>query len=596
MEQPELTPQFTEVLGLRDYWRVVRQRWWVVALCVVVVTATAVGMSLRQAPVYRATTTVVHQGTSLAQAVLGANVANYQDPARVMQTAASSVTVEDVATRAKQELNSPRSPDELARMVTATPSTNSDLLQISATSGDAAEAAKVSNAFADGFVAVELDKTKANIALARRVVDEQLKDMSVSQLQSPRGVSLTEQAQTLAIVEQLQTGEWAISRPAETPTSPFSPQPLRNGLLALMVGLVLGVGLAFAMEYADRRLRTEESLEREFGLPVLASVPTSGSGWAQDKKRGTKRRQGTKAVSPVGFASGGFPMIEAFRMLRSNLQYFEVDGRLGTILITSALPQEGKTVTTVNLALSLALAGSRVIIVEADLRRPVVHTYLGLSNEVGVSSVAAGSTSLADALQVVQVNRFGPPDSRSSANGTKSKSLFPRAVLAITSGPLPPNPTELVASARMRQLLNEAASKADYVLVDSPPLLSVADAIPLAGHVDAVLLAARLSRTTIEEAREVRAILSRLGDEVRPIGLVATGAKPHGSYYRYGYYEREAAEQGGGSQNGRSGHVTRRGPQPSATPETAPAAGPSLDWSVGAPPSGAPVAKPPRAP
>ena len=138
MEQPELTPQFTEVLGLRDYWRVVRQRWWVVALCVVVVTATAVGMSLHQAPVYRATTTVVHQGTSLAQAVLGANVANYQDPARVMQTAASSVTVEDVATRAKQELNSPRSPDELARMVTATPSTNSDLLQISATSGDAA--------------------------------------------------------------------------------------------------------------------------------------------------------------------------------------------------------------------------------------------------------------------------------------------------------------------------------------------------------------------------------------------------------------------------------------------------------------------------
>jgi receptor protein-tyrosine kinase len=195
-------------------------------------------------------------------------------------------------------------------------------------------------------------------------------------------------------------------------------------------------------------------------------------------------------------------------------------------------------VTAINLGLSLALSGERVVIVEADLRRPMLHTYLGLSNEIGVSSVLAGANTFAEAMQLVQLDEFVAQEGTRRDSGSLSKNIY-----CITSGPLPPNPAELAGSHRMQELIDKAAESADYVLVDSPPLLLVADGLSLAKYVDGVIVAALLDETTRDEARQMMSMLQRVG--ANPVGIVAGGVKENKSVSRkYGYYHQEpAAEQ-----------------------------------------------------
>jgi receptor protein-tyrosine kinase len=409
-------------------------------------------------------------------------------------------------------------------MISVSPEGETSLIDITAVSAHPQETADVANAFAKEFILYRREVDQGIVETARTTIQDQLDQMTTVEKNSERGLMLGEKAENLRILKEMQTGGFEIAQTAETPNSPFSPQRNRTILLALLVGLGLGIGLAFLMDALDKRIKDEETMEREFGLPVLASVPDVG----RRRIRGAKR-------SPIfGFQGGRSPLIEPFRTLRSNLQYFEVDGRLGTILITSALAEEGKSLTTINLALSLAMSGARVIIVEADLRRPTIHTHLGLSNDVGVSSVLAGTHTFTEAVQLVLIEDFSPPDTRRDPGAPEDSTALSRNLYCITSGPLPPNPAELAGSARMREFLDKAAQTAEYVLVDSPPLLMVADSLALAGQVDAVLLTARMNRTTVDEAREVRALLARIG--AHPIGVVAIGVDRASGYYRYGYY------------------------------------------------------------
>ena len=514
---------------LRDYWRVVRERKWLVLLTVGVVLAASLAVSLLTTPRYEATATIVRENATLAETFFGAQSPSAGDPQRALQTAAGSVFVAQVADRAKAKLGSPLSIDRSHRDGNGGAEADSNMLLISAESEDPKEAAAVANAFAQSFVDVEFEKKKASIALARTVVESQLESMTPAELQSTRGATLADRAETLGIIERLAASDYALSLPAERPESPFEPRPLRYALFAIALGLALGIGLAFLFDYLDRRLKTEEAVEREFGLPVLASVPAVGKSWG--------RRRGRDSLGPVGFGDADPMFIESYRTLRSNLKFFEVNAPLRSILVTSALPKEGKTTTTINLAVSLALAGSRVIILETDLRRPMVHTYLGLTNEVGLSTFLAGACAFGEALQLVKVETLAPPESQRARRDSERNQWLQRNIYCMTSGPVPPNPAELIGSARMAELMAAAAENADYVLVDSPPLLSVADGMLVAPLVDGVLLAARMFHTTVDEARKVRTLLSRAGQEVKPIG-VAVGGVSLGRryYYRYGYY------------------------------------------------------------
>jgi Mrp family chromosome partitioning ATPase len=303
-----------------------------------------------------------------------------------------------------------------------------------------------------------------------------------------------------------------------------------------VLGLIAGLGLAFLLDYLDRRVKDDKAVEMGLGAPVLASVPlVSGR-----HKRG---KQGDRLDYPVGFNKRP-GLLEAFRTLRSNLEFFSLDKKQSVWLITSSLPQEGKTTTTVNLALSLALSGKRVVVLEADLRRPMVHEYFVVSQTPGLSNVLAGTKRLEDAMQFVKADEFMPPESRRRA-GEEQPGLLQRNIYTIASGPIPPNPAELLSSPRMAKIIKDLADMTDCLLIDSPPVLAVADALTVARHADGVIVVVRLGKTTREQVRETREVFQRAGTRV--IGSVTVAAKKSPAYrrrrgYGYGYgYGYDAA-------------------------------------------------------
>ncbi len=439
------------------------------------------------------------------------------------------ITLPQVAEGVKTQLNSSRSAGQLLAMISVTPSTTTNLIQIDAVSPDPQEAANVANAFAEQFVTIRQNTDRAIVAAARELVKKQLDSLSPADASTEYGLMLKDKYESLQILESMQNGGFTQVQTAYAPSAPFSPRPVRTGMLALFAGLVLGIGLAFLLDYLDKRVKDTKVLEQVSGLPVLAVVPAVGGRW-----RGRPGKE--RSVSPVGFAANP-EMLESFRTLRSSLQYFDVEKSIKTILVTSGLPREGKTVTTVNLALSLALASNRVVIIEADLRRPMIPQYLGIDSELGLSTVLATGVDVQLAFRSVDLKALVPKEVGERAQGAGGFSLE-GSLRCLASGPLPPNPAELLSSDLMEQLLKtlRASKSVDYIVIDTPPVLSVADALVLAPKVDAVIVTTRMNWTTRTEAQEVSSQLRRSG--ARVLGVVATGVKAESRYYgKRGYYQ-----------------------------------------------------------
>ncbi|MBC7632004.1 polysaccharide biosynthesis tyrosine autokinase, partial [Aeromicrobium sp.] len=294
---------------------------------------------------------------------------------------------------------------------------------------------------------------------------------------------------------------------ATTPVSPISPQPTRNVLLAAILGLLAGAGVAVLRDTLDTRVSSVEDLAESTGdAPVLGNIHFD--------KFALKNPLITELSSHA-------PRVEAFRVLRTNLQFLNVDASHKVFVVTSALPGEGKSSTACNLALTLADSGQRVLLIEGDLRRPKATTYFGLENTVGVTTVLLGRLKFDEAIQ----------------------SVVPRADL-LASGRTPPNPAELLQSVAMRKLIAEAREQYDVVLIDAPPLLPVTDASLLAANSDGAILVVRHNLTTRDQVADAVTRLQSV--DARLLGTVVTMApeprRGRGSYgYGYGYgYAPEA--------------------------------------------------------
>jgi len=490
---PELEPQTPQGTNpqLRDYLRVLLERAWIVVLAIAVSLGATLFFSYRATPLYQASAKVVFQTNSLDRTLFGSQVfANTNEP-RDVETGAALVKITEVAEAVKAELNSPRTLPALLETVNVTPSTTSNVITIDAVSANSQEAADVANSFATQFILFRKETDQAVVAAARELVKAQMDSLSGTDATSDYGVMLKEKYASLQILESMQTGGFHLVQGATPPEAPVSPNMVLNALLALFAGLVLGLAGAFLLNYFDNRIKDVKALERYYGLPVLASIPAIGGKWIP-------REKGGRSSAAVGFATSP-PLLESFRALRSSLQFFDNDSqRTNTILITSALPREGKTMTAVNLAISLALSGKRVVLVEADLRRPMVPSYLGLENKTGLSTMLAGKTELTDALQLVKLKAFTPAND-APGQGEADDTSLQRDLYCLSSGPYPPNPAELLGSDRMRQLILQLNPIMDYVVIDSPPVLVVADALVLAPLVDAVIVTARINSTTRDE-------------------------------------------------------------------------------------------------
>lgn len=513
---------------LADYLRFIRERWWVILIVVVVFVGTTVVVTVRKTPQYQASAEVIHQTAGWETTLLGINSTFYYY-AQKIPVDARLLASPDVAERAKTRIGSARSAAELLGMISVEPLAETETIRVRAVSPDPTEAAAIANGFVEAFVAVRKEDMSAALATAKSVLEQQIQAIPPAEQGGSLAASLQQRLQQLNIVADLAGSDYRILQSASVPGTPFTPHPLRDSLLALGIGLVTGIALSFLLEYLDTRLKDEESMERVFGLPVLASIPIVQSRWSRFVPGSSKAE-----VPPdgVGFSHGQHLLREPFMALRSNLQYFGMDDPLRMLMVTSALPRHGKTTVTVNLGLAMALAGQSVLLIECDLRRPTLHKYLGITNEVGLSSVLTGAAELSSAVQTVDLAGL---DSSRPTEGDPRPAKAQGRLWALSAGPLPPNPGELIASKRMLSLLETAArASLDCVILDTPPVLLVADALALVQHVDGVLITVRLHEVNRDQAIQTRNLLERSG--ARMLGLiVGSDRRTRRGYYAYGY-------------------------------------------------------------
>ena len=315
----------------------------------------------------------------------------------------------------------------------------------------------------------------------------------------------------------------------------MQPRPFRNAVLGLGLGIVLALALAFLAEALDTRVRSDEEIASTLGLPLLGRL-------SRPSRRLQSRDMLTMLAEPTS------PDAEAFRLLRTNLQFVNADAMARRILVTSAVGGEGKSTTASNLAVALARAGARVVLVDFDLRRPAIDRFFGLRGQAGVTDVIVGRASLDEVAVRVPLGdaRGAPGPTRPAADARARETVSARAartngrsadqasLRVIPRGFPPPNPGEFAGRPRIEELLDELAADADIVIVDGPPMLQLGDALLFSSYVDALLVVTRLDVIKRKTLRELRRLLDSA--PTRALGVVVTGASRSDSYAYYGDY------------------------------------------------------------
>jgi succinoglycan biosynthesis transport protein ExoP len=469
-------------MALRESLLVVWRRRWLVLLAALVAGGSALAYSARQPKIYVAQAKLfIGPGNSSAADPTSAieQVTLSQDfltsYAQVLQTTT-------LAAQAVAATHLPISPDTLAADTKATVVPTTRIIDVTVSDTNAARAQLAANALVNTFV-----------------------KSSLTQFDNQAGVLAS------------------VLEPAVLPSGPSSPKPLRNAFLGAFLGLVLGVGIVFLLDQLDPRLRSREEVDRIMApLPILAAIP--------GVKNSTRELLFDKESNS--------PAAEAFRILRTNAQFFSLDEEpFSRVLVASPQGEDGKTTVAVNLAVSLAASGARTILLEADLRRPTASTYFGTTKSPGLSDALVGNSTLEEAM-----HETGLPN-----------------LTVVPAGTVPVNPSELLGSVRMVDMLDELSDGIDVLVIDTPPALVVTDATLLALHVDGVIIVLRAGRTHREGATKTKELFEQTG--ARLLGVVVNFASPEGGYgypYHYHYYSPRPSGKNGkapSATNGRSPSV-----------------------------------------
>ncbi len=509
-------------MELRDYLSVVRARRWTIIQAVLIVTVTALVVSLLQPATYEGEAKVLIAERDASAAFLGSTLTEFSNAERGLQTQVQLMQLRPLAENTIRALGLQTTPDDLLARVSVSAVGQTNIVRIVATDRDPAMAAAIANRLAEEYVAWSQEAKRESIAtavaevearlneaqdqvleLGRRIQQEGRSDELDAELRIVTGLytTLADRLESLRIQEQLETGSGRLVSPAVEAERPVAPNPLRNGVLGLAVGLVFGLGMAVLYEYLDNTIKSSEEAERVFGAPVLGMIPL-------EKFDKDEKRRLTIVQHP------GSPAAEAYRVLRNSLDFINFEHDIKTLLVTSAAPAEGKSTVAANLAASLAQAGKKVALVSCDFRRPTTEVFFGVQNMIGLSDVLLGSHSLKAALQ-------RPGD---------------ESLLVMTSGKMPPNPSELLGSQKMKELITELEDWADWVILDTPPLLAVADPAAVARWADGVLVVTRAGTSTRDAAVKGFEMLEKVG--ARVVGSVVWGldAATAASGYYTGYY------------------------------------------------------------
>jgi succinoglycan biosynthesis transport protein ExoP len=445
-------------MELARYISMLRRWWWLLLAGVLVAGGASYAISKTLTPIYRSTATLLVNQTQVPGTIAYNDILTSE---RLTRTYRELIDQRPVLQEVIDRLNLTLGRDELNGMIDVSVITDTQLLKLSAENADPALASSIANTAASVFIEQNTE----------------------NKLSRPGDVSIVEAA--------------------TKPSSPFKPNIMMNTILAAAVGLFLAAGIAFLIEYLDDTVKSPEDLEAN-GLPSLGGVARF------------HRPKDPADNLIAGSASQGH-FSEAYRVLRTNVQFSTIDRPGQTLLVTSANPREGKSTTAANLALVTAQAGKKVVLVDSDLRRPSIHRLFGLSNGQGLTNMLLSP--------------------QSGINGCAQKTRFENLAV-VTSGPLPPNPSELLASRRLDAVLDTLKTQADVIIIDSPPTLAVADASILASKVDGTMLVVDSSKTRAQALRRTREALVKSKTHI--LGAVLNKVKRRGGgggyYYYYHYY------------------------------------------------------------
>jgi capsular exopolysaccharide synthesis family protein len=462
------------------------------SLIIVATVIACVGIALAQralaGDVYETSAEVMFGAPSLSDAALEVNRGGV-DPEREAATNVQIAESQEVADAVRQEVGGP-SAQALLDQVAVEAEESADVLRITASDEAPVRAAALANSFAEQYIRFKAQRDLDSIAAAEADLRRQLQELPPRA--SERRASLADSLERLASLRAVASGDARLLGRADPPADPAGIGGAPLIVLAVIVGLALGLVAAFLAEAIDRRINTVEDFEHEYRMSALVGIP--------------------EPAFRVEKAELRSDLLEPYRILRSTLKFARVSHQLDVIVVTSAVPAEGKTTIAVDLAHAIALTSASVVLVELDLRRPTLSRHLDLDPRRGVTSALLGQEPASELLQ------------------TPFEALPNFAVMP--AGRLPPNPSELLGTEAAADLLAGLAADGAIVIVDAPPLLPVSDTHVLfnLSVVGGVLIGARLGLTTRDEARRARAIIDR--HPVKPLGLVVTGVEAGG---RYGY-------------------------------------------------------------
>ncbi len=520
-------------MELREYYAIFRKWWWLLALCAVLGAGAAYVVSVQMTPTYEASTLLMIGDTI---DIVNPTTGEMQTSEKLAQTYAELIKTRPILDATVAALNLPDTPNVTVSLVR-----NTQLMRITVADSIPERAAATADELARQliqqspsdpqrqeqayreFVRGQLSDLEQEIAtLSQVIVAEKEKGDSetLAQLEQALNERRANYSALLSYVKGSSTNYISVIEAARIPDIPTKPKVMQNTLLAAIVGLMLAGGAAFLIEYLDDSVKSQADVEL-LGLPtlgVIAQVTTNGTG-----------------PETVTMAHPKSPFSEAYRMLRTNLRYSVAAGdKRRVYLVTSVGPAEGKTTTAANLAVVMAQGGQRTILVDADLRRPRIHKVFDCANEVGLTSLLVGEVeSLDEALRSTEVD----------------------GLRVLPCGAVPPNPAELLGSARMAHLLDELSAHADIVILDSPPILAVTDAGILAGMGTGTILVAEAGETRLEAFAQGAELVKKTGGNLLGIVLNRLHSK-HGGYYyyHYNYYSRYGygyGENGDGAGNGK---------------------------------------------
>ncbi|WP_449372153.1 polysaccharide biosynthesis tyrosine autokinase [Arthrobacter psychrolactophilus] len=489
-----MTPPTTDKsLDVRDYVRVFRQHWLGVVALVLIGILCSAGWILLQKPSYSANSigyVSIPGGDNMGSALAGDNLAKSK-----ATSYASFASSRPVAESVIAVLKLDSTPDELLGQITVTSAKDTPEIKIAAAAGTPQEAQALANAWV--------------VALAEQVNILESTTAAVDGSVPAAG----------SIIKIVPLGD------APLPTAPTSPNKKMSLILGALAGLIIGVAYALVRNHLDRRIRSVEMVEKAIGTAVVGTIPVD-----------ERLRNGQHVVESGSIdhaSTKGYALSEALRELRTNLHYMNVDNPPRVIVITSSIPSEGKSTIAANLAVTIAATGQKVVLIDGDLRRPVVSEYFGLASGAGLTDILSGQATLEDVLQVY-------------------RPLPSLAVLG--SGRIPPNPSELLGSLAMKRLLDKMAEQA-VVLIDAPPLLPVTDAAILARLTDGALVVAGAGKTTIDELEKAVATLAKVNapllgavlNRVPTTGGQAAGYGYYGKSYYYSQNSGSKAKKGRGA-------------------------------------------------